>query len=56
VLLDLSSIASALRRLSAGLVPIEKTSADFSTSKNGKFLSADLDMNLLRDASLPVNL
>ena len=26
------------------------------TSKNGKFLSADLDINLLRDANLPVNL
>ena len=30
--------------------------ADFSTSKYGKFLSADLEMNLLKDASLPVSL
>jgi hypothetical protein len=29
--------------------------ADFSISKNGKFLSADLDMNLFNDASLPVS-
>jgi hypothetical protein len=29
--------------------------ADFSISKNGRFLSVDLDMNLFNDASLPAN-
>jgi hypothetical protein len=28
---------------------------DFRISKNGRFLSADLDMNLFSDASLPAN-
>jgi hypothetical protein len=32
--------------------PHWKTSAYFSISKNGRFLSADLDMNLFNDASL----
>jgi hypothetical protein len=36
--------------------PHRKTLADFKTSKNGKFLSVDLEMNLFNDASLPVNL
>jgi hypothetical protein len=30
--------------------------ADFNTSKNGRFLSVDLEMNLFSDASLPTNL
>jgi hypothetical protein len=29
--------------------------ADFSISKNGRFLSADQDMNLFNDASLPAS-
>jgi hypothetical protein len=29
--------------------------ADFNISKNGKFLSADLDINLFNDANLPAN-
>jgi hypothetical protein len=29
--------------------------ADFSISKNGIFLSIDLDINLFNDASLPAN-
>jgi hypothetical protein len=36
--------------------PHWKTSADFSPSKNGKFLSTDLEMNLFNDVSLPVKL
>jgi hypothetical protein len=36
--------------------PYWKTSSDFSTSKNGKFLSADLEINLFNDVSLLVNL
>jgi hypothetical protein len=30
--------------------------ADFNTSKNGRFLSVDLEINLLSDVSLLVNL
>jgi hypothetical protein len=29
--------------------------ADFKISKNGRFLFADLDINLFSDASLPAN-
>jgi hypothetical protein len=54
-LLNLSDTASALRRLFAGLIPIEKLRLTFSTSKNGKFLSADLDINRFKDANLPVS-
>jgi hypothetical protein len=36
--------------------PHWKTLADFSTSKNRKFLSADLEINLFNDVSLPVSL
>jgi hypothetical protein len=32
-----------------------KTSADFNISKKGRFLSADLEMNLFSDASLHAN-
>ena len=35
--------------------PHWKTLADFSISKNGRFLSADLDMHLFNYASLPVS-
>jgi hypothetical protein len=35
--------------------PHWKTSAHFSISKNGRFLSADLDMNMFNDASLPAS-
>jgi uncharacterized membrane protein YedE/YeeE len=51
----LSNIASVLRRLLLDWSPL-KDLADFSTSKKGKFLSADLEINLFNDASLPVNL
>jgi hypothetical protein len=32
-----------------------KSSTDFSISKNGRFLSADLDINLFNDANLPAS-
>jgi hypothetical protein len=33
-----------------------KTSTDFNTSKKGRFLSADLEINMFNDVSLPANL
>jgi hypothetical protein len=50
---SLLSIALALRKPFVESDPIEP--ADFSTSKNGRFLSVDLDINLFNDASLPAN-
>jgi hypothetical protein len=48
------SIALILRKpFAAG--PHLKTSVDFNISKNGKFLSVDLDINLFNDASLLTN-
>jgi hypothetical protein len=35
--------------------PLE-TSVDFNTSKNVKFLSADLEINLFNEANLPVSI
>jgi hypothetical protein len=54
-LLILSDTALVLRRLFAELVPIGRLPLT-STSKNGMFLSVDLEMNLFNYASLPVNL
>jgi hypothetical protein len=56
MLLVVSDIASALLKPFVELVHIEKSLADFRTSKNGKLLSTDLEMNLFKDASLPVSL
>jgi hypothetical protein len=33
-----------------------KTLVDFNTSKNGKFLSADLEINLFNEVNLPISL
>jgi hypothetical protein len=60
---SLSGIALTLRKPSVEPDPIEKlrvtlvfqTSADFSISKNGRFLSTNLDINLFSNASLPAN-
>jgi hypothetical protein len=54
MLLNQSDIASTLRKLSVELGPLQSGIADFSTSKNGKFLSADLDIHRFTDASLPI--
>jgi hypothetical protein len=52
---DLSSIALILQKLFAEPDPTEKLLLTLEFQKNGKFLSADLDMNLFNDASLPAN-
>jgi hypothetical protein len=52
---SLSGIALTLRKTSVEPNPIEKTSADFSISKNDRVLSVYLDINLFSDASLPTN-
>ena len=54
-LLNLSNIVSVLRRLFAELIPIEKLRLTSALQKNGKFLSADLDINRFKDANLPVS-
>jgi hypothetical protein len=54
VLSNQSSIASTLRKPFDEPDPTKKLRLT-SVSKNGRFLSADLDMNLFNDASLPVS-
>jgi hypothetical protein len=51
---SLSSIALTLRKPFAELDPIGKLWL-ILVSKNGRFLSTDLDINLFNDASLPAN-
>jgi hypothetical protein len=55
MLLDQSSIASALRRLSVELGPIERLRLTLVFQRMASFLSVDLDMNLFNEASLPAN-
>jgi hypothetical protein len=55
VLLDRSSIASTLQKLFAKADPIGKLRLTSVFQKNGRFLSADLDMKLFNDASLPAS-
>jgi hypothetical protein len=53
-LLDLSNTSSALRRLSVELDHIGRLWL-ISIFQRKVFLSADLEMNLFNDASLPAN-
>jgi hypothetical protein len=53
VLLDCSNIASILRKLFAEPNPTEKLRLTSVFQRMTDFFSADLDMNLFNDASLP---
>jgi hypothetical protein len=52
---NLSNIALALRRLFVEPDPTGRVRLISVFFKKGKFLSADLDINLFNDASLPAN-
>jgi hypothetical protein len=52
---SLSSIALIPRKPFVELNPIEKLRLSSVFQKNGRFLSADIDINLFNDASLPAN-
>jgi hypothetical protein len=44
-----------LAKVELMLLNQSNTLADFNIPKNGRFLSADLDMNLFNDANLPAS-
>jgi hypothetical protein len=55
MLLNQSNIVSTLQKLFVVPGPIERLRLTSVFQKNGRFLSADRDMNLFNDANLPAS-